>query len=107
MKKLVMASLRQEDIDKGNPRNCSFCPYALALQRAAPEYSVIIGIYHAFLMNLNNAVAEWYVRLPEDLSHRIQMFDIGEPIHPHEFSLDFVEYNNDRYEKERMSYEGY
>jgi hypothetical protein len=40
----MIIALTQEDIDKGQPGNCSYCPWALAIQRHFPGKEVKVGL---------------------------------------------------------------
>jgi hypothetical protein len=82
----VIVRVTQEDIDEGTKGDCTFCPIALAVDRAlGGECCVAVTIFDVYITE--NAHAEVFP-LPSEARQFIQRFDKGKPVSPFEFELD-------------------
>jgi hypothetical protein len=81
----------QEDIDKGERRQCNTCPVALAITRQLPEELkgcvVSVTCLNATIFSKNTRGILRHAELPEEAADFIQRFDDHIGVQPFTFSL--------------------
>ena len=86
---MVHIKVTQDDIERGYPKSCAFCPIALAGQRAFGD-SFIVEVGTTMLDVYSNASVGKGVdyALPLATSDFIAFFDAGLPVEPIEFEME-------------------
>lgn len=77
----------QEDIDRGTPDNCLYCPVARALNRVLPNE--VFAVRKAEIIRALDEDGETQVIAPpQEVIDFVAAFDSCEPVAPFSFELD-------------------
>jgi hypothetical protein len=87
---ILKVSVTQADIDSGHRNDCTECPIALAINRAAPfdlaySFKVRHSYVEVFMNNKTGANEFW--ELPYEAKMFIRNFDKNKPVKPFEFEI--------------------
>lgn len=83
----ITVNVTQEDIDNGEPDDCSECPVALAIWRELPLFrGVRVNRDGIYLVDMDNRVYER--DFPHGVLNFIGLFDEGGYVEPFSFELD-------------------
>lgn len=87
----MKVDVTQEDIDRGMPKRCSFCPVAKAIQRATGNKYFYVAVSGSELCDSVRAVTRTdyidAIDLPPEVLVFLTRFDAGKPVEP--FSFEF------------------
>jgi len=72
----------QEDIDKGNPKDCKDCPVWRALSRALKRKDLSVGIWSCFIRKAPP------ITFPENVAILIENMIDGKEVEPFEFNIE-------------------
>jgi len=84
---MTTINVTAEHIAKGTPRECRFCPVALAVKDAFP-HDVAVSIGHRYISMYSHERHE-LLPIPEDVRGLIAAIDAGRPVEPFTFDLDY------------------
>ena len=89
--------ITEDDIMDGWPRDCEYCPVALAVCRALAIPPRWVNVADTMLyLHLHLDEEEWAIALPSVVKRFINDFDKGKDVHPFSFELPYEKHPDQR-----------
>jgi hypothetical protein len=87
---MTAINVTAEHIAKGEHDSCRFCPVALAMKEAFPDAELVAVDSAHVTMGGGPRRGGWIeLDLPDAATRFIEAFDVGDPVQPFTFELDY------------------
>lgn len=93
----LQISVTKEDIDRGVRMSAPTCPVARAITRATGAFTLVDG--QNVRLEESDGSRQFGV-LPHDVADKVVAYDVGDGMHPFDFTIDLEFYGANRWSEE-------